>query len=131
MSWIQTIADGIGAAFDFVRPALVPIPPLIMVCSIMQRPGMSAIALAAAIIRRLPEAGINTDALDDGSQNKVTAFVRILAEEFVNEIKNNARVDVAIPPGILTSFGTGANSGGPVSVFSTNTAPTTTNGIVR
>lgn len=97
----------------------------------MQRPGMSAIALAAAIIRRLPEAGINTDALDDGSQNKVTAFVRILAEEIVNEIKNNARVDVAIPPGVLTSFGTGANAGGPVSVFSTNTTPTVTNGIVR
>ncbi len=38
MSWIQTIADGIGAAFDFVRPALISIPPLIMVCSIMQRP---------------------------------------------------------------------------------------------
>lgn len=89
------------------------------------------LALAAAIIRRLPEAGINTDALDDGSQNKVTAFVRILAEEIVNEIKNNARVDVAIPPGILTSFGTGANAGGPVSVFSTNTTPTVTNGIVR
>ena len=59
------------------------------------------------------------------------AFVRILAEEIVNEIKNNARVDVAIPPGILTSFGTGANAGGPVSVFSTNTTPTVTNGIVR
>ena len=49
----------------------------------------------------------------------------------VNEIKNNARVDVAIPPGVLTSFGTGANAGGPVSVFSTNTTPTVTNGIVR
>jgi len=131
MSWIQTIADGIGAAFDFVRPALIPIPPLIMVCSIMQRPGMSAIALAAAIIRRLPEAGINTDALDDGSQNKVTAFVRILAEEIVNEIKNNARVDIVIPPSALTSFGTGANAGGTVAVFSTNTTPTSVNGIIR
>lgn len=131
MSWIQTIADGIGAAFDFVRPALVPIPPLIMVCSVMQRPGLSAIALAAAIIRRLPEAGINTDALADGSQNKVTAFVRVFAEEIVNEFKDNARIDVVIPPGILTSFGTGANSGGPISVFSTNTTPSVTNGIVR
>lgn len=131
MSWIQTIADGIGAAFDFVRPALIPIPPLIMVCSIMQRPGMSAIALAAAIIRRLPEAGINTDALDDGSQNKVTAFVRILAEEIVNEIKNNARVDVAIPPGILTSFGTGGSPSGPVSVYSINTIAAVINGLIR
>lgn len=131
MSWIQTIADGIGAAFDFVRPALIPIPPLIMICSIMQRPGLSAVALAAAIIRRLPEAGINTDALDDGSQNKITAFVRVFSEEIVNEFKDNARVDVAIPPGVLTSFGTGANAGGPVTIFSTNTTPAVTNGIVR
>lgn len=131
MSWIQTIADGIGSAFDFIRPALIPIPPLILVCSVMQRPGCSAIALSAAIIRRLPEAGINTDALEDGSQNKVTAFVRILSEEIINEFKNNARVDVVIPPGVLTSFGTGANAGGPVAVFSTNTTPATTNGIIR
>lgn len=131
MSWVQTIADGITSAFEFVRPSLTAIPPLIMICSVMQRPGVSAIALAAAVISRLPEAGINTDALDDGSQNKITAFVRIFAEEIVNEFKNNARVDVAIPPGVLTSFGTGANAGGPVSVISTNTIPTVINGILR
>lgn len=131
MSWIKTISDGIGAAFDFIRPALIPIPPLILVCSVMNRPGLSAIALAAAIIRRLPEAGINTDAGPDGSQNKVTAFVRIFSEEIVNELKNNARIDLVIAPGSMTSFGTGANAGGPVTIFSTNTMPSSASGIIR
>lgn len=131
MSWIEKISNFIDSMFEITRPALTSIPPLIMICSVMQRPGVSAIALAAAIIQRLPEAGINTDALSDGSQNKITAFVRIMAEEIVNEFKNNARVDVAIPPGIMTSYGTGANSGGPMTVISTNTSPAVINGILR
>lgn len=131
MSWVQTIADGITSAFEFTRPSLTAIPSIIMICSVMQRPGISAIALASAVISRLPEAGINTDALDDGSQNKITAFVRIFSEEIVKEFKNNARIDVAVTPGMITSVGMGGNAGGPVTVISSNTIPTTINGILR
>ena len=88
MSWIQTIADGIEKAFDTVRPALKSIPPFLLICELYKRPGLSAIALTSAIIRRLPEAGIETGVNPDGSENKVNQFVRIMCEETIKEIKD-------------------------------------------
>ena len=86
MSWINTIAQGIENAFKAVRPALQSIPPLLLLCEVFQRPGLSAIALTSAIIRRLPEAGIDTGPNNDGSPNKINQFVRIISEEWIKSI---------------------------------------------
>lgn len=131
MSWIENIANGIEKAFSSIRPALKFIPPLLLLCEIKSRPGLSAIALASAIIRRLPEAGIETGTNPDGSPNKIGQFVRIFAEETIKEIKDNARVTTVIEPGSVISFGTGANSGGPCPVTSTNTAVSQVLGIIE
>lgn len=53
MSWINKIAQGIEKAFSTVRPALQTVPPILLICELYKRPGLSAIALASAIIRRL------------------------------------------------------------------------------
>lgn len=129
--WVQTISDAIDKAFDFVRPKLIAIPPLIMICSVLQRPGLSAINIAANIIRRQAEAGAYVGMLPDGSPNIMERMYVVIVEEMIKELRLNSRVDIAIPPGSITSFGTGANAGGPVSVFSTNTNPVTGNGILR
>ena len=131
MSWINTIAQGIDNAFKTVRPALKSIPPLLWLCEVFQRPGLSAIALASAIIRRLPEAGIETGVNPDGSPNKTNKFVRVLCEELVKEIKDNAKVICAVAPASITSVGTGANAGGPIVVTSYNTTPVNINGIIE
>ena len=131
MSWINTIANNIEKVFSSVRPALQTIPPILLICEIYQRPGLSAIALASAIIRRLPEAGIETGVNNDGSPNKNNQFVRILCEELVKEIKDNARVTCVIEPGTINSLGTGANECGPVVVNSINTTPINILGIIE
>ena len=131
MSWINTIAQGIDNAFKTVRPALKSIPPLLLLCEVFQRPGLSAIALTSAIIRRLPEAGIETGVNADGSPNKINQFVRVLCEEIVTEIKDNAKVTCVLQPGTINSIGTGANAGGPVVVTSYNTIPVNTMGIIE
>ena len=131
MSWINTIAQGIDNAFKTVRPALKSIPPLLLLCEVLQRPGLSAIALASAIIRRLPEAGIETGVNPDGSPNKTNKFVRVLCEELVKEIKDNAKVTCTIAPESINSIGKGANAGGPVVVTSYNTTPVNTMGIIQ
>lgn len=120
-SWIETIADGINSAFDAVRPALKAIPPILLLCELYKRPGLSAIALTSAIIRRLPEAGIETGVNPDGSANKINMLVRIMCEEIIQEIKDNARVTSIIETGSVISVGQGANAAGPVVVSSTNT----------
>ena len=131
MSWINTIAQGIENAFKAVRPALQSIPPLLLLCEVFQRPGLSAIALTSAIIRRLPEAGIETGVNADGSPNKINQFVRVLCEEIVTEIKDNAKVTCVLQPGTINSIGTGANDSGPVVVTSYNTMPVNTMGIIE
>ena len=131
MSWINTIAQGIENAFKTVRPALQSIPPLLLLVGVIQRPGLSAIALTSAIIRRLPEAGIETGVNADGSPNKINQFVRVLCEEIVTEIKDNAKVTCVLQPGTINSIGTGANAGGPVVVTSYNTIPVNTMGIIQ
>ena len=131
MSWINTIAQGIENAFKAVRPPLQSIPPLLLLCEVFQRPGLSAIALTSAIIKRLPEAGIETGVNADGSPNKINQFVRVLCEEIVTEIKDNAKVTCVLQPGTINSIGTGANAGGPVVVTSYNTIPVNTMGIIQ
>ena len=131
MSWITSIAQGIEKAFSGIRPALKMIPPLLLICELYRRPGLSAIALTSAIIRRLPEAGIETGVNADGSPNKINGFVRIISEEIVKEFKDNARVTSIIEPGIIMSIGTGSNSGGPVVVTSTNSMIARTLGLIE
>jgi len=121
MGWIENIANGIGKVFDTVRPALKTIPPLLLICELYQRPGLSAISLTSAIIRRLPEAGIETGANNDGTENKINKLVRIMSEEIVKEIKDNARVTCVIEPGSIIGTGTGANAAGPIVVSTVNT----------
>ena len=131
MSWINKIANGIEKAFSTVRAPLQIIPPILLICEVYQRPGLSAIALASSIIKRLPEAGIETGVNNDGSPNKINQFVRILSEEIIQEIKDNARVTCVVESGTINSLGTGANAGGPVVVTSVNTIPINMMGIIQ
>ncbi len=131
MSWINTIAQGIENAFKAVRPALQSIPPLLLLCEVFQRPGLSAIALTGSIIKRMPEAGIETGVNPCGSPNVNNKFIRIICEEVIKEIKDNAKVTCVVAPASINSVGTGANAGGPVVVTSYNTMPFNTSGITQ
>lgn len=131
MSWIESISSGIDKVFSAVRPPLKALPALFLLCELQNRPGLSAIALAAAIIKRLPEAGIETGLNPDGSANKICQLVRIASEEIVKEIKDNARVTAVMPPGNVQSVGTGGNAGGAVTIVSTNTTVSSMLGLVE
>ena len=131
MSWINTIAQGIENAFKAVRPALQSIPPLLLLCEVFQRPGLSAIVTTGNIIKRMPEAGIETDINPCGAHNVNNMFIRIICEEVIKEIKDNAKVTCVLQPGTINSIGTGANAGGPVVVTSYNTIPVNTMGIIQ
>ena len=104
--WITQIANFIKTKFNFVRTALPAIPPILLVCEASRRPGLSAIALATAIIQRLPEAGIDAGVNADGSPNKIMKAIRIGCEEFVKEYKENSRVSMVLPTGTITITGT-------------------------
>ena len=131
MSWINTIAQGIENAFNAVRPALKSIPPLLLLCEVVQRPGLSAIATIGSIIKRMPEAGIETGVNPCGAPNVNNKLIRIVCEEVIKEIKDNAKVTCVIAPKSINSIGIGSNASGSIVVKSYNTMPVITNGIIK
>ena len=58
--------------------------------------------------------------MPDGTQNGWETMIKIISEEFVKAIKNEARVDVAIPIGGLRSAGIAVTAQGSVPVNTTN-----------
>lgn len=128
---IEKICQSITSLLDKIRVPLIPIPSAIIASSVIFRPGLSAMMIASNIIRRQSEAGAPIGANIDGSKNIAEAMEVIRVEEILKAIHLDGKVEIAIPPGSITSVGTGANSGGPVVVRSVNTMPVTGFGIVR
>lgn len=131
MTWIERIAQGIGKVLESVRASLPSIPPFLLMYEGFRRPGLSAISSTANMIRRMPEATIETGTNPDGSPNKNNQFIRIICEEVVKEIKDNAKITCVLAPQTMNSVGEGANEGGPVVVTSNNPMPVNTNGITQ
>lgn len=132
MKWIDKIAQSVNTALQSLRPPVIPIPPILLLCEIMDRPGLSAITLASAIIARLPEAGIPTDVNPDGSANMINQYTRILCEEIIKEFQTHAVVNGAIQPGSINITGTGVAAGiAPVAVSGTNVLASAVNSIIR
>jgi hypothetical protein len=111
---ISNILKLIIAAFNIPQQPAPPIPPQLILVGARLRPGLSAKQLASRIISRQSEAGLIVgDAFADGP-NTTEAMEVIRAEEIINMIVTESRVDCVIDPGILvTTVGVG-NLGIPV-----------------
>lgn len=126
--WIEKMTEKIKEMFSFnPRKPLAQLPAVLLLCESLDRPGISAIALTGAVIKRLSEAGIPTGPNPDGTENLTNRFVQIMCEEIVNELKLNAKISVAIPTGSIQVVGT---IDGPTGVVTaTNIVPVTGTGI--
>ena len=132
MGWIDKIATTVNSALSALRPPVIPIPPILLLCEILDRPGLSAISLTSAIISRLPEAGIPTGVNPDGSANMICQYTRIVCEEVIKEIQQHAVVNGAVPPGSINVVGTGTAAGiAPVAVTASNVGASAMSGIIR
>ena len=110
MKWVEKIAQTINTTLNSLRSPVIPIPPVMLLCEIMDRPGLSAITLTSAVIARLPEAGIPTGVNPDGTANMINQYTRILCEEIIKEFQNHAVVNGAIQPGSINIAGTGVSN---------------------
>jgi len=110
---------------------LIPVPAIMLICSTIKRPGLSPMLIASRIITRQQDFGAPVGVNIDGSPNLMNQMFYVVADEIVNALKMEGKVEIAIPPGGITTIGTGANSGGPVIVTSNNIMPVSGNGIMR
>lgn len=123
MLGIDKICDTINNLFGKVRPPMPQISRLLLVCSMIKRPGLSSINSLGNIVHDMNVLGIPTGKMPDGSDNKAVAYTYSILKEVYRALKFDASVQVGLQPGSLTSTGVGANAGGPVTVLSTITNP--------
>ena len=128
---ILSIANKITKFIESIRVPIIPIPAILLLCTVLKRGGASPMIAAANIIRRQPEFGAPSGLLPDGSPNKMNALIYVMTSEIMRELKENCVIESVIPPGSMLITATGANGGGPVTCIGTNTTPTKSTGIIR
>ena len=130
MASITSIFKIISSAIDASRTPPPEIPSILLFAGAKLRPGLSPITIASRIIARQSEAGAPVGVLPSGGTNISEIMEMIRVEEIINAIQTEARIDVAISPGIALTA-TGGNAGGPIQVVGLTTSIGSGNGIVR
>ena len=128
---IATIIAGFGTVLalgSIGGPPPVP-TPLILV-GVPRRAGLSPTKIASNIISRKSEAGLPVGALPSGAVNPDEIMERIRIEEIVKALQQDAKISVAIPPGI-TLTAAGVSPAGPVSVFGSTITFTKGYGVIQ
>lgn len=127
---ITSIFDTISAALEASRTPPPEIPSILLLAGAKLKPGLSPLLIASKIISRQSEAGAPVGVLPSGSKNISEAMEVIRVEEIINALQTDARIDVAINPGIpLTAQG--SNAGGPVLSVGQTIGVGSGNGIIR
>lgn len=117
---ISNILDAIRNALGALRPPANVLPTILLICSLIKRPGLSTIVSTANIIKMLAEKGINTGEYEDGTMNYTNVLVSSIVTEIYRALRYDANVQICIKPGEIMFNGTGANGGGPVNVTGVN-----------
>lgn len=120
---IEQICKTISNFFNNVRPPFPQLSRLLLVCSMIRRPGLSVIQSVANITKDLNKLGIPTGSMPDGSANLTVAFTFANTKEIYRGIKKDASIQVGIQPGSMMLTGFGSNAGGPVVIQGFNTSP--------
>lgn len=108
-----------------------PIPPPLLLVGAKLRPGMSARNLSKNLISKLEGRGIPMGVDTFGGEDNLFAIaITEVAEEMLDEIRLNGKVDIVIPPGTIQMTAVGANAGGPILVQGANTTISSGNGII-
>lgn len=131
MATIDKIIDKVNGVFDKIMTPAKTLPKLLLLCTILKRPGASALNAAARIIHNNGAMNISTESGPDGSTNYINAYTYNIVKEVFREIKLHGVVHCVLPKGALQMVGTGANAGGPVTVTSMNLMDIVIKGMLR
>jgi hypothetical protein len=128
---ISSIIAMILAAFAIPSEPLTPLPPPLLVLGAELRPGLSTSDIASRIISRQSEAGLVVgDVFEDG-ENTAEKMELIRIEEIINAVQTEAKIEIAVPPGVgIIGMGIG-NLGAPIVIQGVTTAIASGKGVIR
>lgn len=128
---VQEMARRMKDAFTRMKTPAEILPPQLLYCIAMKRPGTSASEAAARTIADNAALNIVTGTNPDGTPNKVNQFTYNIIKNVLDEIKRNGVVQVSIPAGSIMVQTNGGNAGGPVVSTGYNIISTNVKGIFR
>ena len=128
---ISDIIDNITNTLDSAKIPANVLPPFLLKCTALNRPGLSAYKIASRIIENNKALGIPVEDNPDGTANLINQYTYNVVKCMVDAIKNDASVQVAIPQQSLLIQATGGNGGGPVTCIGSNLLDSIGNGIMQ
>lgn len=128
---IQSIANNLQKMMEAVRLPVQTIPAIMLLCSVIKRPGTSAMLAASEAIAGQSEFGAPTGDLPDGTPNMMNAMMYKLTKSIYKDLTRNGVIQVSIPAGGIQITATGGNAGGPVISTGVNTNNVTGYGILH
>lgn len=128
---ITNLLSTIKNTLDSVKLPAIPVPPYLLNMGAPLRSGISPAMVAVKVISKQSEAGAPYGPNEDGSANIAEAMERIRVETIVEALKNDAQVQIAIPPGAISVLAEGETAAGPVIVRGTNVNIVNAFGIIQ
>lgn len=128
---IGNIVENITNTLNSVSTPAMVLPPFLLKCTALTRPGLSPYKIASEIIQNNETLGIPTGANPDGGDNLINQYTYNIVKAVVNALKHDASIQVAIPMQSLLIQATGANAGGPVTCIGSNLIDSVGNGIIQ
>lgn len=107
---IEQICNTITNFFSNVRPPFPQLSRLLLVCSMIKRPGLSVIQSTANIVKDLNKLGIPTGPMPDGSANLTVGLVFANTKEIYRGLKKDASLQVGFTPGSFNIVGLGTST---------------------
>lgn len=120
---IPVINQAIQKAFTNILKPANKIPSILMICSLLKRPGLSCLKSAANIIANQAKFGAPTGNAPDGSANMMNGLIDIITCEIFRALREDANIQLAIAPKAITVQTTGANAAGSVVSVGFNILP--------
>lgn len=128
---ISNVVDLVTNTLNTARIPAGVLPPLLLKCTSLARPGLSSYKIATEVIQNNEKVGIPTGPNPDGTDNKINAYTYNIVKSIVEALKNDAAVQVAIPMQSILVQATGANAGGPVTCIGGNLFDSISQGIIQ
>ena len=114
---IAQICETISNYFSKVRSPFPQLSTILLVCSMIRRPGLSVLHSVGNITKDLNKLGIPTGPMPDGSPNLTVAYTFAATKEFYRGIKKDMSIQGGAVPGTGLIQVVGANAGGPLTAI--------------
>lgn len=106
--------------FNKTRTPAVPLPPFLINCTTVKRPGLSPQDITSKAIEYCKAVDIPTEPNPDGSDNMNVQYTYAVVKAIVDAIKKDSVVYGVVPANSLIIQGVGASAGGPVTFVGHN-----------